>query len=164
MELLYHVTKDDSVIGSVERSKAHLDQVRHRSGMIFLTRFDGKILLQRRSPSNKIFPNCWDSSSSFHVTFGESYEQAARRELNEETGVSVPLNYLGKFLYHVHPENEIVAVFSCRGDDPVRIDRAESSEASFYTRDEVSAIAESAAAAPWLGKGWRIFIDSTAPH
>jgi isopentenyldiphosphate isomerase len=123
-----------------------------------------KILLQRRSSSNKIFSNCWDSSSSFHVTFGESYEEAARRELKEETGLSVPLKYLGKFSYHVPPENEIVAVFSCRSDDPVIIDRAESSEASFYARDEVSAIAESEVAAPWLLKGWSVFIDSTAPH
>jgi isopentenyldiphosphate isomerase len=164
VELLYHVTKEDSVLGSIERSKAHLDQILHRAGMIFLARSDDKILLQRRSSRNKIFPNCWDSSSSFHVTFGESYEQAARRELKEETGVSTVLMYVGKFLYHVPPENEIVALFSCRSDDPIRIDRAESSEASFKTRDEVSAIAESEAAAPWLRKGWNALIDSTAPQ
>jgi isopentenyldiphosphate isomerase len=120
--------------------------------MIFLARSDRKIILQRRSSSNKIFPNCWDSSSSFHVTFGESYEQAAKRELKEETGVSTVLAYVGKFLYHVPPGNEIVAVFSCGSDDPVRIDQAESSDASSKTRDEVSAIAESEAAAPWLRK------------
>jgi len=90
LELLYHVASDDSVFGSIERSKAHLDQILHWSGMIFLIRSDGKILLQRRSPSNATFPGCWDSSSSFHVTFGESYEQAARRELKEEAGVSAP--------------------------------------------------------------------------
>src|SRR6266581_154450 len=85
LELLYHVTKEDSVLGSVERSTAHRDQILHRSGMIFLARFDGRILLQHRSPNKTIFPDCWDSSSSFHVTFGETYEQAARRELTQET-------------------------------------------------------------------------------
>jgi len=161
LELLYHVTKDDSVLGSIERSRAHLDQILHRSGMIFLIRSNGKILLQRRSPSKTTFPNRWDSSSSFHVTFGESYEQAARRELEEETGVSAPLAYLGKFAYHVPPENEIVAVFFCRSDDPIRIDHVESSEASFHTRDEVNTIVASEAAAPWLTKGWKILADST---
>src|SRR3989475_11606050 len=91
---------DDSVLGSIERSKAHLDQILHRSGMIFLIRSDGKILLQRRSPSNATFPGGWDSSSSFHVTFGESYEQAARRELKEEAGGSATLTYLGKLWHH----------------------------------------------------------------
>ena len=136
MELLYHVTKEDSVLGSVERSTAHRDQILHRSGMIFVIRSDGRILLQHRSPSKTIFPDCWDSSSSFHVTFGESYEQAAKRELEEETGVSAPLKYLGKFSYPVPPENEIVALFSCKSDDPIGIDHVESSEASFHTRDE----------------------------
>jgi len=159
LEFLYHVAKDDSVLGSIERSKAHLDQILHRSGMIFLVRSDGKVLLQRRSPSNATFPGCWDSSSSFHVTFGESYEQAARRELKEETGVLASLTYLGKFAYHVPPENEIVAVFSCRSDDPIRIDPAESSEASFHTTDEVNAIAASERAAPWLRRGWKILAD-----
>lgn len=157
------MTKEDSVLGSIERSKAHLSQILHRAGMIFLARSDGKILLQRRSSSNKIFPKSWDSSSSFHVTFGESYEEAARRELEEETGVSVPLKYLGKFSYHVPPENEIVAVFSCKSDDSVRIDYLESSEASLHTRDEVNVIAASEDAAPWLARGWKIFTDSTDP-
>lgn len=154
------MTKDDTILGSIERSMAHRGQILHRSGMIFLMRSDGKILLQRRSRNKAIFPDCWDSSSSFHVTFGESYEQAAKRELKEETGVSAPLTYLGKFSYHVPPENEIVAVFSCRSDDPVKIDQLESSEASFHTRDEVNGIASSEAAVPWLERGWKILGDS----
>ncbi|HKI76276.1 MAG TPA: NUDIX domain-containing protein, partial [Candidatus Bathyarchaeia archaeon] len=107
-----------------------------------MIRSDGKILLQLRSPSSATFPGRWDSSSSFHVTFGESYEQAARRELKEEARVSASLTYLGKFAYHIPPENEIVAVFSCGSDDPIRIDHAESTEASFHTRDDVNVIAD----------------------
>ena len=122
-ELICHVTEADSIIGSVERSTAHRDQILHRSGMIFLIRFDGKILLQHRSATRTTFPDCWDSPSVFHVTFGESYEQAARRELKEETEISAQPTYLGKFSYHVPPENEIVAVFSCRSDLPSELMR-----------------------------------------
>ena len=92
--------------------------------------------------------------------FGETYEQAARRELKEETGISARLTYLGKFSYHIPPENEIVAVFSCKSDDPIKIDPTESSGASFHTRDEVNAIASSQKAAPWLTRGWKILTDS----
>src|SRR5712692_7103148 len=64
LELLYHVTEDDSVLGSIERSRAHQDQILHRSGMIFLIRSDHKVLLQRRSRKKATFPDYWDSSSS----------------------------------------------------------------------------------------------------
>ncbi len=156
MELLYNVTEDDSIIGPVERSKAHENQLLHRSGMTFLLRSDGKIMLQHRSPEKTPFPDCWDSSSSFHVMFGESYEQAARRELREETGISADPVYLGKFSYHVPPENEIVAVFTCNSDQTVRIDQSESSGASFHTKAEVERIIGSGVIAPWLRRGWEL--------
>jgi isopentenyldiphosphate isomerase len=155
-ELLYHVKKDDSVVGSVERSVAHRDQILHRSGMIFLSRSDGKILLQHRSLTRARFAGCLDSSTSFHVAFGETYEQAAARELKEETGVLAQPIYLGKFSYHVPPENEIVAVFLCKCDDAITTDQAESSGASFHTRDEVDRMAASDVAARRLREGWKL--------
>jgi 8-oxo-dGTP pyrophosphatase MutT (NUDIX family) len=94
--------------------------------------------------------------------FRKNYEHAAKRELKEETGVSAEPAYLGKFSYHVPPENEIVAVFACGSDDPIGIDQVESSEGSFHTRDEVNMIAASEAAAPWLRRGWKILVDSTS--
>ena len=84
--------------------------------MTFLIRSDGKILIQYRNKEKETYPDCYDASSSFHVTFGESYEEAARRELGEETGVDAPLEYLTKFTHHDPPENEIVAVFACYSD------------------------------------------------
>ena len=91
LELLYQVEEDDSVIGSVERTRANAEGLLHRSGMVFLTRSDGKILIQRRNVEKQTFPDCYDASSTFHVTFGESYEEAAKREMIEETGISAPL-------------------------------------------------------------------------
>lgn len=67
-----------------------------------------------------------------------------------------PIEYLGKFSYHVPPENEIVAVFFCKSDNSTRFDQEESSEASFHTRDEIGVIARSEIAAPWFGQGWKI--------
>jgi isopentenyl-diphosphate delta-isomerase len=156
MELLYKINKNDEVLGSVERDKAHADCILHRSGIIFLANGNGKILVQWRSEKKKTFPGCYECSVSFHVIFGESYEEAARRELKEEIGISAPLRYAGKFAYLAPPEHEMVAVFTSHSDDEVKIDKEEMDSARFYSRNEVEKIAKSEKAAPWFRKAWEI--------
>ncbi len=158
-ELLYHVRQDDSIIGPVDRNRAHMDVILHRSGIVFLVRSDRKVLLQHRSPLKQIFPNRFDSSCSYHVLFGESYEEAAVRELREETGISAPVVFLGKFSHQDKPENQIVAVFVCKSDAAVTIDEAEAMDAQFYFKEQVDRIVASEKVTPWLRDGWLLVKD-----
>lgn len=158
-ELLYRVTPDDTEDGSVERDRAHAEGILHRSGIVFLRRSDGKILIQHRSPSKRIFPNCFDTSAAFHVTFGETYEQAALRELKEETGVSAPVHFLGKLTHHDPPEHQIVAVFSSSSDTTVQVDPTESTGYEFRTKAEVDKIVRDGKVTPWLRDGWPLARD-----
>lgn len=48
----------------------------------------GNILLQKRALGKKLYPGRWDSSAAGHVDAGETYEQAASRELGEELGLT----------------------------------------------------------------------------
>jgi isopentenyl-diphosphate delta-isomerase len=153
-ELLYRVTAEDAVEGSVERDRAHVEGVLHRSGVVFLKRGNGEILIQHRSPSKRIFPDRYDCSAAFHVTFGETYEQAAVRELSEETGVSAPVRWVGKFTHHDPPEHQIVAVFTSESDSPIELDPAESTGFEFRTKAEVDGIVRDGRVTPWLRDGW----------
>jgi len=129
VEELYHVEKDDSIAGSIERD----DGVLHRAGMVFLMRSDGKILITRRSLSKETFPDAYYSSCAFDVSFGETYEEAARRELFEETGIHDTPEYLGEFSFYEPPENGMVAVFKCKNNELVGIDRKESIDSHWYS-------------------------------
>jgi len=158
-ELLYRVTPDDAVEGSVDRDRAHTEGVLHRSGTVFLRRSNGRILVQHRSPSKRIFPDRYDCSAAFHVTFGESYEEAAVRELREETGVSAPVRWLGKFTHHDPPEHQIVAVFACESDAPIELDPIESAGFEFRTKADVDRIVREGQVTPWLRDGWPLARD-----
>ena len=86
-EVLDVVDTDDLVVGVMERGEIHRRRLFHRSVHVFLFDEAGRIYLQKRSFEKLEHPGKWDSSASGHVESGESYQEAAGRELEEEIGV-----------------------------------------------------------------------------
>lgn len=156
-ELLFHVDERDNVLGSIDRDEAHRTESLHRSGMVFLVNSTDKVLVHHRSPSKATFPDCWDASSTFHVTYGETYEVAAERELFEELGVTDPVEFIGKFVHHDSPEYQIVAVFVCKSDQEIVMDRNEMVEIKFLSKQNVENVLSSEKVTPWFRGGWKIF-------
>ena len=63
----------------------------------------GRVLLVRRSPSARFYPDVWDLFGG-HVDGGESLEEALRREAREELGIEVlALRWLGQVYDPVEP-------------------------------------------------------------
>lgn len=48
---------------------------------------DGDFLLMKRSPEKEVYPNIWEIGAGGSVVQGETVEDSARRELEEETGI-----------------------------------------------------------------------------
>ena len=55
---------------------------------ILIRHEDGEFLLMRRDPRKDIYPGCWEASAGGSALAGETPEEAARREMLEETGLS----------------------------------------------------------------------------
>lgn len=95
-EIFDVVDADDNVIGQAPRSEVHAKKLLHRAVNIFVFNSKGQLLLQKRSATKDEFPLCYTSSASGHLNAGESYDEAAPRELEEELRLKSPLEYLGK--------------------------------------------------------------------
>ena len=84
------VDKNDKIIGQATSSEIMQDfTIGHRVAGIFVINSKGQILMQKRSKWIN-FPNTWDSRAGGLVDAGETYLQAARRELYEELGIRIP--------------------------------------------------------------------------
>lgn len=77
----------DAVTGQATRAEVHARGLRHRAIHIFVLNAAGELFLQRRSPWKDRHPDAWDSSAAGHLDAGETYADAARRELREELGL-----------------------------------------------------------------------------
>ncbi len=137
-EYFYVVDGDDRVIGRASREECHSEnRLIHRSVYVFLINSENRILLQRRSTSKDLYPGYYTASATGHVNYGESYEDAARRELKEELGVDAPLIEICKFKSFSSVEREISMLYVCRYDGPIRYDEEEISEVLFMSVDEI---------------------------
>lgn len=89
-ELLIQVDEKNNIIGSIPRSNAHTKRgVYYRTIFVLVKNSKGEIMIQKRSDSKDLYPNCWDLSVGGHVGYGQTYELAAAREVGEELNVSI---------------------------------------------------------------------------
>ncbi|MGI5451675.1 NUDIX hydrolase [Streptomyces sp. CA-249302] len=97
-ELVERVDEDDRVLGVVERAEAVREKWLHRIAVTICRDPEGRILVVRRAKKRSLFPGHYDVLVGGAVGVGESYGDAAARELAEELGLRVPLRFLFKFL------------------------------------------------------------------
>jgi isopentenyldiphosphate isomerase len=139
-EIFDLVDELDNVIGQVRRGDAHRNpKLLHRSVQALVFDGAGRVLLQLRSLRKDLFPGYYCASASGHVIAGDTYEETARRELEEELGVSAPLTFLGKALVPSAQETEITALFLARSDGPFQFNPVETDGGAFFTWDALRA-------------------------
>jgi isopentenyl-diphosphate delta-isomerase len=142
-ERIQIVDADDQPIGSSTRQEAWVNGSYYRLVQIVLRDAAGNFLLQKRSAQKPLYPNRWTNAASGHVDEGESYEVSAPRELAEEIGVDVPLEFVGKFLVQKELDDKIInqfnGVFEGRipHDAEFKLEPEEVSEVRWFTPNEL---------------------------
>ena len=84
------VNERDEVVGTMPKDEAHKTGAPHRIAVVYVENDAGQFLVQIR------MSGALDHSAAGHVDPGESYEEAAKRELQEELGIAnVALRWIG---------------------------------------------------------------------
>lgn len=172
-EMLIQVSDDDSVIlGPVSRKICHGNPaVVHRSVHVLVVNSRGALLLQKRSMRKDTQPGKWDTSVGGHVGFGQSYQEAARREAQEELGVVLGGDPAGgdpagrlEFLYASRirnaVESENIHTFLEISDGPFRAEPGEIDALRFWTRAEIEAALGTGVFTPNFEEEFALFLGS----
>ncbi|MFI5273351.1 MAG: NUDIX domain-containing protein [Ktedonobacterales bacterium] len=147
-ELFDLVTPDDRVIGQIRRGEAHRNPaLLHRSVQVLVFDDAGRVLLQTRSRSKDLFPGYACASAAGHVGSGDDYTHTAEREMREELGVTLPLEFVERVLVASPYETELTALFVARSNGPFVFHPQETAGGAFYSLEEISAARETGALA-----------------
>ena len=153
------VDENDRILGDASRSEVHGNNLRHRAVHILLFNPEGEVYLQQRSRWKDRHPLKWDSSAAGHVSAAESYDETARRELEEELGISVPLKKISKLPASERTDQEFIWLY--RGEDVggVSPNRTEIETGAFFPETVIDAwvAARPEDFAPGFVECWRVY-------
>lgn len=97
-EPVERVDEQDRVLGVVDRDEAIRNGWPHRIATTVCRDPQGRVLVHRRPEHVSRFPGHYDWLIGGAAEVGESYEEAAARELAEELGVRTRVRFVFKFL------------------------------------------------------------------
>src|ERR1700691_5698746 len=97
-ELLILVDAADREVGYLGKSACHDGPgVLHRAFSLLIFNQAGELLLQQRAAAKRLWPHYWSNSVCSHPRRSEGLMTAIHRRLDEELGISCPLQFLFKF-------------------------------------------------------------------
>jgi 8-oxo-dGTP pyrophosphatase MutT (NUDIX family) len=142
-ELIVIADQDNNLVGTASRGVMRHFHLPHRATYILVFDGQGKIFVHKRTSSKDIYPGHYCPAIGGVVAAGESYEEAAGRELAEELGIEgVPLQALFDF-YHEQQDNRVWGrAFLCRYDGKVVLQQEEIESGAFMPVPAALVLAE----------------------
>ena len=133
-EMLDVVDENDKVVAVKSKSEVMRRALLHRGVVVFVFDSKNRIFVHKRTASRKIYPGMWHLAVGGSVQSGESFDEAAKREITEEIGVKNPRpKYLFSSRYKSEIDNVIAQIYRLTHDGAVVIQKEELERGSFIT-------------------------------
>lgn len=142
-EQIVFVDEHDRPIGAGSREEAWKKGYYTRNIRVVLRDQNGRFLSQKRSMKKGSYPGMWTVAASGHVDEGETWDSAARRETEEEIGVSTDMKFVGNFIFKDDAKakkvRQIVGLYegTIESSTQFKLEKDEVEETKWYILDEL---------------------------
>lgn len=140
-ELFPLVDACGNVLGSISRKDAHCGtKLLHPVVHLHVFNSDGKLYLQKRPAWKDIQPDRWDTACGGHVDYGEEINQALKREVFEELGITdYEATFIKHYVFESSVERELVNVFITTYDGDIHPSSDELAGGRFWSAADINA-------------------------
>ena len=98
----------------------------------------GELYLQKRSMTKDIQPGKWDTAVGGHIDYGETVEEALRREVREELGITAfTPQFITRYVFESAIEKELVNTFRTIYNGEIKPDTEELDGGRFWSLEEI---------------------------
>ena len=134
------VDEQGNITGAATRGECHSgSKLLHPVVHLHVFNAQGDIYLQKRPEWKDIQPGKWDTAVGGHVDYGETVENALRREVREELGITdFKPEFLMRYVFESKIEKELVNTFRTVYEGPFFPDLKEIDEGRFWSRAEIT--------------------------
>ena len=129
-----------NVTGSASRGECHSgSMLLHPVVHLHVFNSKGELYLQRRPDWKDIQPGKWDTAVGGHVDYGETPDQALKREVSEELGITdfKPV-FIDRYVFESKRERELVYVNRTTYDGEICPSANELDGGRFWSMQEIS--------------------------
>ena len=137
-EIVVLVNERNDVIGAAPRLEMRTRRLIHRATYIFVFNSGGALFVQKRTSTKDMYPGYYDLAAGGVVQAGETYEESAQREAQEELGiVDTPLSRRFDFYYEDELNRIWGRTFACRYDGQFVLQAEEVASGEFRSTAEI---------------------------
>jgi len=139
-EIFPVVDEEGRVIGSATRGECHSgSKLLHPVVHLHVFNSAGSLYLQKRPEWKFIQPGKWDTAVGGHIDYGETPEEALKREVGEELGLTVfTADFITKYVFESSVERELIYIYRCTYDGIIRPSAEELDGGRFWSMDEIA--------------------------
>ena len=135
------VDENNRVISQAPQEEIYAKKLNHRIVHIFVIHPSKKeVYFQKRSEQKSFLPGYYCTSAGGHVQAGESYPNAAKRELQEELGLTTPLTEAGTMIFVSDQHKRFIYLFVTYAQDGFRFTDGEVAGGEFIPIDDAYAM------------------------